>query len=115
MMLFKHFTPMRAYHDLRGYLVRRSRRDFLFMLLSLTVTALILWGFFRDSQVEVPYKRTIIYVESWPLDRSDDQIRAQQKIDMADKAKKDAELEARREKRRQEFKKVDDWLSDHGI
>ena len=48
-----------------------------------TITALIIWAFFVDSHFEKAYKPNIIYFQQWTLDRTDEQIIAQQKIDEA--------------------------------
>jgi hypothetical protein len=81
----------------------------------LILTGLVVFGFYKDSNVKVPYKRNIVYVESWPITRSEAEIKAQQVIDEAKKKKEKAELEKAQNARAAEFKKYDDWLTNHGI
>ena len=115
MRLFRNVAPVGALSDLRLFLKTRQRHDWWFLLLALVVTAAILWGFVKDSQFEKPYRREIIYVQSWPLNRSDEDIRAQQAIDLPKEQARKAEREAREKKRRDEFKKIDDALSNWGL
>jgi pyrroloquinoline quinone (PQQ) biosynthesis protein C len=115
MTFLKNLSPIRAIRDLRFFLAQRKPHELWFMMLSMGLTLLVLWAFVKDSHIEAPYKRNIIYVESWPLTRTDDQIRAQQKIDQAKKHIAEEELEKRRKAKQAEFKKVDDWLTNHGF
>jgi hypothetical protein len=115
MTFLKRFSPVAAYRDLRFFLAMRKRHELGFMALSLAVTMLILVAFVKDSHFEKPYERNIIYVEQWPITRTDEQIRAQQKIDQAKRNIEKAELEKRRKAKQAEFKKVDDWLTNHGF
>jgi len=109
------FSPRRAYRDLRAFLAGRRRHELLFALPAAILTLLVIVGFYKDSRVERPYKRNIIYAESWPITRSDAEIHAQQLIDQAKKREATAKAEARAAKRREEFKKVDDWLTNRGL
>lgn len=110
------FNPLRAVRDLRRFLASRQRYELFTLFGAAAITWTVMWAFVVDSDsIEVPYKRDIIYVESWPLDRSDQAIVAQQKVDQVKKTKAEAEFEARRKKRQAEFKKVDDWLTSWGI
>ena len=81
MTFLKFFSPVAAYRDLRVFLATRRRHELWFMALSLAITLLVIFVFFKDSHFEKPYERNIIYVEQWPITRTDDQIRAQQKIE----------------------------------
>lgn len=115
MTLLRYFSPIRAYRDLRFFLATRRRHEVWFLLLSLAITVTILWMFVKDSHFEKPYERNIVYVEQWPLTRTDEQIKAQQKIDQAKRNIERAELEKKQAKRRAEFKKVDDALTRWGF
>lgn len=108
-------APLRAIRDLRLFLVSRQKHELIFGFLSIAITTLLIAGFYVDSRVEKPWKRDIQYVESWPLDRSLEQIRAQQKIDMEQKKLRDAELEKRRQERMRQFQKVDRQLDALGL
>lgn len=115
MNLLRFFSPVRAYRDLRQFLATRRRHEYLFMLLSLVLTSLVVFAFYKDSNIEKPYERNILYVQNWPLDRSLAQIKAQQEIDAAAKARRDAALERRRRERQEQFKRVDEQLDKWGI
>jgi hypothetical protein len=113
---FKYLSPRQAWRDLSGFIAGRRPYEFLFAFPALMLTGLVVAAFWKDyATVKVPYRANIIYVESWPLTRSDADIKAQQVID----AKKLAEARAAQEKhdleRQQKFKKVDDWLTNRGI
>jgi hypothetical protein len=85
------------------------------MALALAVTLLILFAFVKDSHFEKPYERNIIYVEQWPITRTDEQIKAQQKIDQAKRNIAKAELDKRRKAKQAEFKRLDDKLEKWGF
>ena len=73
------------------------------MMLAMAVTLVILWMFVKDSNVATPYKRDIIYVQQWRLDRSDADIKAQQAKDLPEELKRKAAIEAAQKKRQAEF------------
>lgn len=116
MSFFKRFAPLAATRDLRRYLARRHPYELAFLFLAIVVTMGVVTALVQDSDsIKVPYKRNIIYVEQWPATRTDAEIRAQQKIDSAEKAKQQAELDRLQKKRQAEFKKVDDALKAYGF
>jgi len=87
-------TPAAAWRDLLAFLNEKGRHRFLFALIAIAMPALLVTGFYVDSQPDKP-KPQIIYVQSWPEDRSDAEIKKQQKIDQAarDKALAQRQLE----------------------
>ena len=115
MRLLRFLSPLGAYRDLRRFLVQRHPHQLLFAMLAVVLTTLLIAGFYKDSRVEMPYKRHIIYVKQWPLDRSEAEILAQQKIDMKKKAKRMAEIEAARKKRQEAFQRLDNQLDAWGL
>jgi len=115
MTFLRSLSPLRAIRDLRFFLAQRKQHELWFMLLAMAVTFAILFMFVKDSHVETPYERNIIYAESWPLTRTDEQIKAQQKIDQAKKHIAEEEFAKRRKAKQAEFQKVDDWLTNHGF
>ncbi|WP_262408774.1 hypothetical protein [Sphingomonas sp. JC676] len=115
MTFLRSLSPLRAIRDLRFFLAQRKPHELWFMMLSMAITFAVLFVFVKDSRVETPYERNIIYAESWPLTRTDAQIKAQQKIDQAKKHIAEEALEKRRRANQAEFKKVDDWLTNHGF
>ncbi len=100
--------PTALWQDLRAFLATRQRHQWLIGAVSIAIPALFVAGFYQDSKIMPPDSNPVVYVQSWPADRSDAEIIAQQKIDQA---KKDAALEARR----QQWKRLDDKLDRLGI
>ena len=115
MQFFTRLSPIRAIRDLRLYLHQRQPHELGFLALAVVMTGLLLIGFMKDSRVERVYKPDIVYVQQWTLDRTDDQIRAQQKIDQAKKDKEQAELKRRQAETQAEFKRLDDKLERWGL
>ena len=115
MTFLRFFSPLRAYRDLRFFLAARKKHELWFLLLSLALTLIILWMFVKDSYFEKTYRPNIIYVEQWPLNRTDEQIKAQQKIDEAKRNIARAEFEKKQAKNREGFKKIDDALTKWGF
>jgi len=115
MTFLRSLSPLRAIRDLRFFLAQRKPHELWFMMLSMAITFMVLFVFVKDSRIETPYERNIIYAESWPLTRTDEQIKAQQKIDQAKKHIAEEALEKRRKANQAEFKKIDDWLTNHGF
>ena len=116
MSMFTRFSPLRALRDLRAYLKSRKPYEVGFLALSVAITWTVVLVFARDTNVERDYKEPdIIYVKNYKADRSIEEIRAQQQVDLpAEQARKAAILAA--QKRRQEqFKKIDDKLKAWGI
>ncbi|MEP9358985.1 hypothetical protein [Sphingomonas sp. KR3-1] len=115
MQYLQKYNPLRAFGDLRRWLATRKPYELWFMMLAMLITLVILWMFVKDSNVATPYKRDIIYVQQWRLDRSDADIKAQQAKDLPEELKRKAAFEAAQKKRQAEFKKYDDWLTKHGF
>ena len=115
MSFFGRFSPVRAIRDLRFFLSQRQPYELVFLMIAVGITGFFIYAFARDDYVPVPYKPNIIYVEQWPADRTDVQIKAQQKIDYVKKKERLAEEKAAQDQRRAEFKKVDDALTKWGF
>ena len=115
MGFFSRMSPVRAYKDLRLFLAARQPYELGFLALAMLVTGFFVYGFVHDSYVEPVYKRDIVYVQQWTLDRTDAQIKAQQAIDAPIKAAQIKAQEEREAKRRAEFKKLDDQLTKYGL
>ncbi|MBX9882980.1 MAG: hypothetical protein K2X73_13530 [Sphingomonas sp.] len=116
MRFFARFSPIAALADLRAFFAARKRHELWFFACSAALTAGIILALIKDaSEFKRPYTPNIIYVEQWPASRTDDEIRAQQKIDQAKKHAELARIEALKKKRQASFKKVDDALKQWGI
>ena len=116
MSVLRRYNPFRALLDLRRFLASRGKHEIIFLFAAFFICGLIVAGFVAGSHVEKPYKPPeIIYVQSWRADRTDAEIVAQQKIDMAQK-KIDDEKEAKFEaEKRASFKRASDQLKKWGI
>lgn len=114
MRYFDRFQPRSAWADLRYFMWHEQPYRWVFLLASILLTGLTLMAFWADSRFEPEYKREIIYVEQWPLSRTDKQIIAQQKVDQVIKTRR-LEAEKRESDKREKFfrevkKKADPWL-----
>lgn len=115
MSFLKNLSPIRAARDLWRFLDSRPRYELYMLLPAMLLVIGVLYAFYKDSHFEREYKPNIIYVKSWRLDRSDEEIAAQAKIDNAERDKQRAELEKKQLKRQQEFQKVDNSLKSWGF
>lgn len=109
------FSPIRAWRDLRRFLAQRKPYEIWFMMISFAVTGTILFALYKDAAIAPVYKRDVLYVESWPLSRTDREIIDKQKADLIVEKQRAAELRARELKRQAEFKRLDDKLERLGI
>src|SRR5688572_1381424 len=97
-------SPRAAIADFRAYFAHGNRRDHVIGgTLAILVTIIILIIFFVDSQINTAPRRTIQYVDSWPANRTDAEILAQQKKDQA-------EADARAKANQEKFKKLEKKL-----
>ncbi len=115
MSFFARLSPVRAIRDLRLFLSYRQPYELGFLALALLVTTIVVAGFVHDSHIETPYKRTIIYVEQWPVTRTNAEIVAQQKVDQVVRDKEKAELERQRKDLQAQYKRLDDKLKAVGL
>lgn len=115
MSFFARMSPIRAVRDLRTYLAGRPPYELIFLMGAIVITAFFIYLFARNDYGAPPYEPDIIYVQQWPANRTDAEIRAAQKIDQKVKEKRLAEEKAAQEKKQAEFKKLDDALDKWGI
>lgn len=113
--MMRQVRPRSAIRDAYDLLIRPAPHKWGFLGLAATLTGLVVFGFVQDSKWEKPYKREIVYVNDWRLDRSDAEITAQQKVDEAEKLERLKKINAEKEKRRREWQKIDDGLSRFGL
>jgi len=71
--------------DLAAFMRQRSREQAIGAALALLATAIIVIEFFVDSKINTAPPRQVVYVESWPANRTDAEIVAEQKKDQAAK------------------------------
>jgi hypothetical protein len=116
MRYFARMNPLRAVRDLRLFLAQREKHELWFGILAITITSLLLLGFLHDSRLEAPpYDPEIIYVKQWSANRTDAEIQAQQKIDQAEKDRKQAIVDAREAKSRAALQRLDKKLDRMGF
>ena len=96
-------TPRAAFRDLAAFMRQRSREQVIGASLALLITAIIVIEFIVDAKIGTAPPPRITYVELYPSNRTDAQIIADQKKDMAKK------LAAQKERQRQ-FQKLEKQL-----
>lgn len=75
-------SPRSAFADLKLMFAKERPHRWTILGLSVTLTAVMLWGFMLDSRPPKP-ERQIIYVESWMMDRKDSDIIRRQQADLS--------------------------------
>ncbi|MDB5691959.1 MAG: hypothetical protein JWO81_1022 [Alphaproteobacteria bacterium] len=101
-------APKALWADIRAFTAERSRYQWAGLAVAVTMPLLIVAGFLHDSAHRVQQGPEIIYAESWPANRSDAEIKADQK---RDQIRREAAI---RERQRQ-FRKLDKDLHGLGI
>jgi hypothetical protein len=96
-------SPRAAFRDLAAFMRQRSREQVIGGALALLVTAIIVIEFVIDAKTGMAPPPQVVEVELYPSNRTDAQIIADQKKDMAEKAAFE------KEKQRQ-FKKLEKQL-----
>jgi hypothetical protein len=104
MSLPRPASPRALLSDLRSFAVTRSPHHWIAAVLAIVMPVAIVVVFYLDGQTNLMPGRQITYVESWSLDRTDAQIKA-------DQIRRREEAEARAAKRQEQFKKIDRALS----
>ena len=95
--------PRAAFADLFSFLRHRSREQMIGGALALLVTAVIVIEFLIDAKINTAPPPQVVYVESWPANRTDAEIIAQQKKDQA-------AMEAAQKERQRQFQKLEKQL-----
>lgn len=108
MRLPRPASPKALWTDIREFLGQRRPHQWLAATLALAIPAAIGITFFYDTLDAHRVSPTVIYLESWPADRSTEEIVAKQK---ADEQRRQA-LEA---ERRQQFQRLEDGLQNMGL
>src|SRR4051812_2645012 len=101
-------SPRALMQDVRDFWRARPRGHWIAAGLAATMTTGILLAFYVDSRQLAEPREQVIFLNSWPVNRTDDQIRAQQKADL------DARTRAEAEHRRQ-LQRLDQNLNRLGI
>lgn len=101
-------SPRALWADLRAFASERRPHQWVAAALAVAIPLAILFIFDLDGRTNIMPGPQLIYVESWPANRTDEQIKAEQKVDQAarDKLKKE---------RQEQFRKLDEKLERLGI
>jgi hypothetical protein len=97
------YRPGVALRDLGAFLRQRSREQVIGASLAVLVTIIILIIFFVDSRINTAPPAQVIYVESFPANRTDAEI-------IADQEKHQAQREAAAKERQRQFQKLEKQL-----
>jgi len=99
----KPSSPLAAWRDFRAFARQRSREQVIGGALALLVTAIIVIEFLVDAKIGTAPPPQIVYVEQYSANRTDAEIIADQKKDLAERAAFE------KEKQRQ-FQKLENTL-----
>ena len=108
MALPRPARPSAAWADLRAFMRDRPRHQWVAGTLALIIPMAVLLGFYVESYVQAQPRPQIIYVNNWPADRSDDEIRAKQEADVA-------RQEAIQAERQRQFRRLEKQAERLGI
>ena len=92
--------PTAAFRDLAAFMRQRSREQVIAAMLSVLITIIILIIFLVDPKINTQPGEQIVYVDSWPENRTDAQIAADQKKDQA-------AMEAAKKEKQRQFQKLE--------
>jgi hypothetical protein len=101
-------SPRALWADLRAFTSERRPHQWVAAALAIAIPAAIIIIFALDGRTNIMPGPQLIYVESWPANRSDAEIKAQQKIDQAARDKF-------RKERQAEFQRIDNTLESYGF
>ena len=94
--------------DLRDFWRQRPRHQWVAGTLAVMIPLAILGAFFFDSSFHARPRSEVTYINSWPADRSDEEIRAKQQADVARE-------QAIQEERRRQFQRLEKQAERLGI
>ena len=101
-------SPRTLIADIRAFTGTRSRVQWFAMAMAIIMPLTIIVLFLIDGQQDIRPGPQLIYVQSWPANRTDAQI-------VADQKKHQVEREAAIKERQRQFRKVDKDLERIGI
>jgi hypothetical protein len=78
-------SPRAAFRDLAAFMRQRSREQVIGAALALLATGIIVFEFVIDAKIGTKLPPTVTYVELYPANRTDAQIVADQKKEMAER------------------------------
>jgi hypothetical protein len=101
-------SPRALANDLRNFWRARPRGHWIAALLAAAMTAGIVIAFLVDSRSMGETREQVIFLDSWPVDRTDAQIRAKQQADLDERTRAEAE-------HRRQLRRLDENLNRLGI
>lgn len=108
MFFLRPASPSALWADLRDFWRTRPRHTWVAATLAFGVAAGIFFTFYLDYGTVEDRREQIMFIDSWPANRTDAEIIAKQK---ADKAERDAAIEAHR----RELERLDQNLNRLGL
>ena len=82
MALPRPARPSAAWADLRAFMRDRPRHQWVAGTLAVIIPLSLLLAFYMESFMQAQPRPQVIMVNSWPADRSDEEIRAKQQADI---------------------------------
>jgi hypothetical protein len=107
-MLPRPSGPRALWADIRAFARERSRHQWAAAGFAVAMPMILVFLFLYDGAHGPPQDPQILFVESWPANRTDAQIKADQKKDQA-------AMNAARKERQREFQRLDKALGRFGI
>jgi len=101
-------APRALVQDLRAFWSTRPRGHWVAALLAAAMTSGIVIAFLVDSRSMGETREQVIFINSWPATRTDAEIRAQQKADLDERTRAEAE-------HRRQLQRLDQNLNRLGI
>jgi hypothetical protein len=108
MRLPRPASPRALWRDIREFLGTRRPHQMIAAFLAVGIPVTIITAFLFDTADAERVAPQVIYVESWPADRSSEEIRAKQAIDEQRRQRFEAE-------RQRQFQRLDQSLNKLGI
>lgn len=107
--------PSAALADLRAFVATREKHQWFFALVSVLITGYFITIFLIQSTTKEYKPPEVIWVKDYSGNRTDAEIKAQQKIDQQKQLAEQAELKRLQEAQRKESAKLQKKLSELGI
>ena len=108
MALPRPARPSAAWADLRAFMRDRPRHQWVAGTLAAIIPFMLLLGFYMETYMQAQPRPQVIMINSWPADRSDEEIRAKQQADIE-------RQEAIRAERQRQFQRLEKQAKRLGI
>jgi len=102
MALPRPASPKALFADIRALIAQRSRHQWLAAGLAVLIPVFFIFAFVNETAKQVPGEQ-VVYAKSWNANRTDEEIKADQK-------KAQAEKDAAAKERQRQFQKLADQL-----